>query len=80
MSSTYALPVKISKQEDGLWRVECPVFPGCFVDDEDLSKALADVQNVIRMYVELYREQGKPLPEPITIDSSALITIIPVAA
>ncbi|MCL5266349.1 MAG: type II toxin-antitoxin system HicB family antitoxin [Chloroflexi bacterium] len=80
VENTYAVPVKISKQEDGLWRAECPEFPGCFVDNADLSKALSEIQDVIRMYIELYREQGKPLPEPIGIDATTLITVIPVAA
>jgi predicted RNase H-like HicB family nuclease len=77
--ATYAVPVKIAKQEDGLWRVECPTFQGCFVDDPDLSQALADIQETIRMYIDLYRERGKELPAEIDPDASVL-TLIPIAA
>ena len=77
--ATYAVPVKISRQEDGLWRVECPAFQGCFVDDPDLSQALADVQDAIKMYIDLYRQRGKELPAEIDPDASVL-TLIPIAA
>lgn len=73
------MPVKIARQEDGLWRVECPVFQGCFVDDPDLSQALADIQDAIRMYIGLYRQRGKDLPAEVDPDASVL-TLIPVAA
>lgn len=75
----YALPVKIGRQEDGLWRVECPAFQGCFVDDPELARVLADVQEAIKMYIDLYRERGKDLPAEIDPDASVL-TLIPVAA
>ena len=77
--ATYAVPVKISRQEDGLWRVECPAFQGCFVDDANLSQALADAQEAIRLYIDLYRQRGKELPAEIDPDASVL-TLIPIAA
>ena len=77
--ATYAVPVKISRQEDGLWRVECPTFQGCFVDDADLSQALADLQDAVRVYIDLYRERGKELPAEIDADAS-ILTLIPIAA
>jgi predicted RNase H-like HicB family nuclease len=77
--ATYAVPVKISRQEDGLWRVECPAFQGCFVDDADLSRALAEVQEVIKMYIDLYRQRARELPAEIDPDA-LILTLIPVAA
>jgi predicted RNase H-like HicB family nuclease len=73
------VPVEISRQEDGLWRVECPTFQGCFVDDADLSQALTDIQEVIKMYIDLSRERGERLPAEISSDS-LIVTLIPVAA
>lgn len=77
--TAYAVLIKIGKQEDGLWRVECPAFQGCFVDDPDLSRALADVQEAIKIYIDLYRESGKDLPAEIDPDAS-MLTLIPIAA
>jgi predicted RNase H-like HicB family nuclease len=77
--ATYAVPVEISQQEDGLWRVECPTFQGCFVDDPDLSQALADIQEVIKLNIDLYRERGEKLPAEIDPDA-LILTVIPVAA
>jgi predicted RNase H-like HicB family nuclease len=77
--ATYAVPVEISQQEDELWRVECPAFQRCFVDDADLSQALADIQEVIKLNIDLYRERGEPLPAEINPDA-LILTVIPVAA
>lgn len=74
-----AVPAKISRQEDGPWRVECPAFQGCFVDDPDLSQALADIQDAIKLYIDLYRQRGKELPAEIDPNASVL-TLLPIAA
>lgn len=79
-SQVYSFPVAICKQEDGLWRVECPTFPGCFVDDESLEEALAGIQEGIKLYIELYKERGMTLPEPLDVSDSRLVTLVPVAA
>jgi hypothetical protein len=60
-------------------RVECPVFQGRFVDDPDLSRALADVQEAIRMHIHLCQESGKDLPAEIDPDGT-VSTLILVAA
>ncbi len=73
-NSVYSFPVTISKQEDGLWRVECPTFSGCFVDDESLEAALAGIQEGIRLFIELYKERGMALPEPVDVSESKLVT------
>jgi predicted RNase H-like HicB family nuclease len=77
--ATYAVPVEISQQEDGLWRVECPTFQGCFVDNADLAQALADIQEVIKMNIDLRRERGEQLPAEVDPDA-LILTLIPVAA
>ena len=59
---TYQIEVSISRQEDGLWRAEAPVLPGCFVDAETLEEAIRDIQEAIRFFVASYRKHGDPLP------------------
>ncbi|MBI2305193.1 MAG: type II toxin-antitoxin system HicB family antitoxin [Chloroflexi bacterium] len=78
-NQVYSFPVTIGKQEDGLWRVECPSFPGCFVDHASLEEALAGIQEGIRLYIELYKERGMSLPEPLDITDTRLVTLVPVA-
>ena len=70
---TYQVEVSISKQEDGLWRAEVPVLPGCFVDSDTVEEAIQDIQEGIQLFIESYGERGKPLPtelEAITPDGS----------
>ncbi len=62
---TYQIEVAVSKQEDGLWRVEVPALPGCFVDSEDLDQALADIQEAIQLFIASYRKHGDPLPKEL---------------
>ena len=69
----YQVEVSISKQEDGLWRAEVPVLPGCFVDAETLEEAMTDIQETIRLFIASYRKHGDPIPPTLsTITESDL--------
>lgn len=75
----YQVPLKISKQEDGLWRVEAPSFQGCFVDEPTLAKALYEIHEVIAMFLDLDNEEGHPLPEEVKVSETLpLYASIPV--
>ena len=76
----YQVPVKITKQEDGLWRIEAPDFPGCFVDEPTLAEALYQMQEVAAMFLDLIQEEGQPLPQEVKASGTVpLYTTIPVA-
>ncbi|HLE81267.1 MAG TPA: type II toxin-antitoxin system HicB family antitoxin [Dehalococcoidia bacterium] len=75
----YNVPVQIGKQEDGLWRVEAPDLQGCFVDAPTLEQALAEIHEVIAMMLDIYAEDGRPLPPKVTAsDKLPLTTTVPV--
>ena len=59
----YTLPVRLSKQEDGLWRAEVPSLPGCFVDGETLEYVLSGIRDVAAMFIDIWKERGDPLPD-----------------
>jgi predicted RNase H-like HicB family nuclease len=59
---TYNLDVKLSKQEDGLWRAEVPGLQGCWVDAPTLRQALHDIQEAAAMFIDIYEERGETLP------------------
>ena len=54
----YELEVKVTKQSDGLWRAEVPVLKGCFVDAPKLSQALAELQQVAAMFLDVEKEDN----------------------
>lgn len=66
----YQVPLKISKQEDGLWRVEVPDLQGCFVDEPTLAEALYQIHEVIAMFLDLNQEEGYPLPEQVKVSET----------
>jgi predicted RNase H-like HicB family nuclease len=62
----YKVDVRLSKQEDGLWRAEVPALPGCFVDGPTMSGVLSDIQEVAALAIDFFREKGS-LPAAITL-------------
>ena len=80
---TYEVEITLSTQEDGLWRVEVPALPGCFVDEETVEEALDHIQDGIRMFIASYRKAGDPVPpdlkliEPKTTPKLKLLVSIP---
>ncbi len=77
----YQVPLEISKQGDGLWRVKVPSLPGCFVDEPMLADALYEIHEVIAMFIDIHQEEGRPLPDEIngstTLPIQATIQLAP---
>ena len=59
---SYSIEVKLSKQEDGLWRAEVPAMQGCFVDGPKLAEVLRDIQEVAAMSIDFELERGEVSP------------------
>ena len=55
------LPVTIYQDEEGWYVVECPVIPGCMSQGKTEEEALQNIQEAIRLCLEVRREQGMPL-------------------
>jgi len=55
------LPITIYQDEDGWYVVECPVIPGCMSQGETEAAALTNIQEAIRLCLEVRQEQGLPL-------------------
>jgi predicted RNase H-like HicB family nuclease len=51
-------------KEDGAFIAEVPELPGCAADGATYEEALANVEVVIREWIETARELGRPIPEP----------------
>lgn len=50
--------------DDGAFIAEVPELPGCVADGATYQAALANVEVVIREWVETAKELGRPIPEP----------------
>ncbi len=53
--------VTIDRDEDGAWVVECPAIPGCVSQGKTRDEALKNIEDAIRLCLEVRAEQGMPL-------------------
>ena len=67
-------PVTIYQDEEGWYVVECPVIPGCMSQGRSEEEALKNIQEAIKLCLDVRRERGLPL----TIDSREVL--VPVNA
>jgi predicted RNase H-like HicB family nuclease len=51
-------------KEDQAFIAEVPELPGCSADGATYQEALANVEVIIREWIETARELGRPVPEP----------------
>ena len=49
------------RDEDGVWIVECPTIPGCVSQGETKAEALENIQDAIKLCLEVRSEIGLPL-------------------
>lgn len=53
--------VTIDRDEDGAWVVECPSIPGCVSQGKTKEEALRNIEDAIKLCLEVRSEQGLPL-------------------
>jgi predicted RNase H-like HicB family nuclease len=53
--------VTINRDEDGVWVSECPSIPGCVSQGKTREEALKNIEDAIRLCLEVRAEQGMPL-------------------
>lgn len=53
--------VTIDRDEDGVWIVECPAIPGCVSQGDTRAEALRNVEDAIKLCLEVRAERGMPL-------------------
>ena len=56
---------------DGAWRAEIPELPGAMADGAPPEEAVANAQVIIAEWLEVAREEGRPIPQPQTLVTSA---------
>ncbi|MEW6207485.1 MAG: type II toxin-antitoxin system HicB family antitoxin [Acidobacteriota bacterium] len=65
MSSDYKYEIVIYwSAEDEAFIAEVPELAGCAADGATRAEALANVDVIIREWIETAKELGRPIPEP----------------
>jgi predicted RNase H-like HicB family nuclease len=63
MNSKYEMIIYWS-EEDKAYIAEVPELPGCMADGATYTKAVAEAEKVIALWIETAREEGRPIPKP----------------
>ena len=63
MSINYEIILYWSKEDQALL-AEAPELPGCAADGATYQEALANVEVIIREWIETALELGRPIPSP----------------
>jgi predicted RNase H-like HicB family nuclease len=53
--------VTLDRDEDGIWVVECPSIPGCVSQGDTKEAAMENIEDAIKLCLEVRAEQGLPL-------------------
>ena len=51
-------------KENGCYIAEVPELPGCMADGETLKEVTEEIENSIRLWIEVNTERGIEIPEP----------------
>jgi antitoxin HicB len=63
----YRIPLLFTPQPEGGYTVTSPVLPELLTEGDTLEEAHANVGDAFEAVVELYSEQGRPLPAGIAL-------------
>ena len=55
--------VIFEKEDEGGYRVFCPVLPGCHTQSETIEEGIQNIREAIQLYVQTLVEDGLPVPE-----------------
>ncbi len=53
--------VTLDRDEDEMWIVECPAIPGCVSQGQTQDEAMENIEDAIRLCLEVRAERGLPL-------------------
>ncbi len=63
----YRVPLVFTPQPEGGYAVSSPVLPELVTEGDTLEEAQASVSDAFEAVVELYADQGRPLPASISL-------------
>ena len=63
----YRVPLVFTPQPEGGYTVTSPVLPELLTEGDSLEEAQANVSDAFDAVVELYADQGRPLPASISL-------------
>ena len=71
MQRLYKVPLVLSRQPEGGYTVTSPVLPELVTEGDTPEEIMGNVQDALAAAIELYEDQGKPLPVELRQDPEA---------
>lgn len=75
MKRYYRVPLVLAPQPDGGFTVTSPLLPELVTEGDSMREALANVEDALRVVLEIYEDEARPLPVellgaegPLTLD------------
>jgi predicted RNase H-like HicB family nuclease len=65
LSKSMKFTVILEPQEEGSFTVTVPALPGCISEGETREEALHNIKEAIELYIEVLKEDGKPMPQDV---------------
>jgi predicted RNase H-like HicB family nuclease len=59
----YNYTVIFEKEEDGGYHVFCPALAGCHTQGDTYDKAMKNIKDAIKLYIESLKAHHEPIPE-----------------
>lgn len=67
------IPLIFAPQPEGGYTVTSPILPELITEGDSLDAAFANVKDALAAVVELYAEEGRPLPEGVDLQDGGLV-------
>ena len=64
------IPLVLEPQLEGGYTVTSPVLPELITEGDTVTEALANAKDAFAAVVEIYEDQGRPLPSSIYVDDA----------
>lgn len=66
----YRVPLLFNPQPEGGFTVTSPILPELVTEGNTLDEAFANAQDALAAVVELYADEGRPLPSGILLPAT----------
>ncbi len=65
----YKVPLLLTPQAEGGYTVTSPLLPELVTEGDSIVEVLENVKDALAAVVEIYQDQGRPLPQTVIPES-----------
>ncbi len=65
------IPLLLEPQPEGGYTVTSPLLPELITEGDTLSEAMANAEDAFAVVLEIYEDEGRPLPPGVQVDDAS---------